>query len=641
MKRRIFLEYGKRGAWFGILRSFLKIPFRARHSSGALLLAVLILSFLFQTSLFAAELQNISWETAPASTRVILKWDGPVALSQHRLPATKLSPQRYYVDAKSSSPSARLPRSIRVEDGRLNKIRLGLHNANMRVVFDVEPDQKCQISLTSVTDGMIAEVTIASSSAPQSVSEPSLPASVGETAKQESPNEIPLAELAPQAALVWSQPQETTCQVTMWAELFGYSAKDMTDDDYDDDTLSRLQARVGGSLERELSSAYVLETRVQLEGDRLYYDAGEADEDTEVDLYEASLALSAPTWDLSVGKQRIRWGKSDQLSPLDSLNPEDLRQFMTLDLEERKEPSWLARVRKFGESFTLEAIISPWFEESELDYFDSDWALYRNLRQTILAHPDIPPSLKSYASALRVHERKPSNSLENMSGSVRLLWQTNQADFALSYRYGWETLPTIISFPVKNIDYNGDPETDPTALLTTAVLTDEAVEARYKRQKIVGLEWETVIDLIGFRGEVAYIDKIAFLSSDLTSKRRDVGHLVTGIDYTSETEWYFNLQGSWLRIFNYDRDLLYFEQDNVALLGEIRKPVWRGNLEFAIRYNYTLTDNSSYLQPSVVLKYFPNTTCEIGANFFSGQGETLFGSYDQADQVYVRLNVSL
>jgi hypothetical protein len=34
------------------------------------------------------------------------------------------------------------------------------------------------------------------------------------------------------------------------------------------------------------------------------------------------------------------------------------------------------------------------------------------------------------------------------------------------------------------------------------------------------------------------------------------------------------------------------------------------------------------------LKYFPNIECEIGANIFSGDGETLLGSYDRADQIY-------
>ncbi len=63
--------------------------------------------------------------------------------------------------------------------------------------------------------------------------------------------------------------------------------------------------------------------------------------------------------------------------------------------------------------------------------------------------------------------------------------------------------------------------------------------------------------------------------------RKPVTHLVSGIDYTSVTEWYFNVQGSWYHIHDYSSEILYFEENTVSLLGEISKPVWRGNLEFA------------------------------------------------------------
>ncbi len=616
-----------------------------------LLLFVPFFLVLFCSSLFAAQLENLSWESSSRSTRVTLTLDGAANMTKHILPATKLSPQRFYLDVESTLPSAGIPRFIRVEDGRLDKIRIGLHQTSMRIVFDIGPDQSCLMHLTNGAEGGLIVDVIISEQPRKSMLES--PSAVGVMSQETETvvkrdfahvDEPPVPEepsVAMETEPVFQRPEESEAMFSLWGELFGYTAQDLENDGYDDDALSHVQARVGGELEQDLSSGYVLQGRVGMEFDRLYYDADEADEDTEVRLYEGYLLLTAPSWDVSLGKQRVRWGKSDQLSPLDSLNPEDLRQFMTLDLEERKDPSWLARLRTYGETFTFEAVVSPWFEESDLDYFDSDWALYRNLRQTILSHPDIPAALKSYAEALRVHEREPSDSVENMSGAVRLLWQTERADFALSYRYGWETLPTIVSFPVKNIRYDGDPETDPTALLATAVFTDEMVEARYNRQKIAGFEWETVLDLIGLRGEIAYIDKISFLASDLTSTRHDVGHLVTGIDYTSEEEWYFNLQTSWMHIFDYDKQILYFEQDNVALLGEIRKPIWRGNLEFATRYNYTLTDGSSYVQPSMTLKYFPNTACELGINLFSGDGDTLLGSYDQADQVYMRLDISL
>jgi len=405
--------------------------------------------------------------------------------------------------------------------------------------------------------------------------------------------------------------------------------------------LYRLKGRLGADWHKELSLDHSLELTAAIDLDRFFYDDDLADEETDIRLHETYLQLNNSNWDVAFGNQRIRWGKSDQLSPIDSINPQDFRQFVTVDLEERALPSWLLRNRWHGETFGLETIIQPWFLESELEYFDSDWALYRNLRHSIIANPLAPGWLKDYAGNIRVDEDKPENTLESVSAAARFTWKTEQTDFAVSYHYGWETLPTVTEFPVKNIDFSGDPDTDLTKLMANAVFTNERVQAEYRRQQTVGFEWETDLDPLGFRGEIAYIDRVAFLSSDLTSERKPVTHLVSGIDYTSANEWYFNLQGSWYHIHDYAKEILYFEENTVSVLGQISKPVWRGNLELAAKYNYTITDQSSYLQPSVTLKYFRNIECEIGANIFTGDGETLLGSYDRADQFYGVIKYSL
>lgn len=428
--------------------------------------------------------------------------------------------------------------------------------------------------------------------------------------------------------------------VSTWGWIRLYSAYDTRQDHAEDDLLGRVRGRLGVDWSRTLDDQALLDLHAGVELDRFFYDSDLADEDTEVRLHETYLQYNRPAWDIAFGKQRVRWGKSDQLSPIDRLNPQDFRQFVTIDLEERALPSWLLRNRWHGESISLETIVQPWFQESELEYFDSDWALYRNLRQIITASPLISEALREYARNLHVDEDKPANTPENMSAAARFHWRTRQADFAVSYHYGWETLPTITNFPVKNVNYSGSLDADPAQLLADAVFTDEQAQAEYKRQQTVGFEWETVLDPFGLRGEIAHIDRVAFLSSDLTSERKPVTHLVSGLDYTSATEWYFNLQGSWHHIHDYSEKILYFDDHTVSILGEISKPVWRGNLEFALQYNYTITDQSSYLQPSVTLKYFRHLECEIGANLFSGDSDTLFGSYDSNDQIYAWLKAS-
>ncbi|MEA3544241.1 MAG: AMIN domain-containing protein, partial [Thermodesulfobacteriota bacterium] len=545
----------------------------------ALLLAAFI--WLFPTVTTAAQLLKIDSSSTPELSRIILTLDENTSFKAQQLPASQHAPKRCYIDLYNTRRSQALPPWIAVNDANIAKIRTGVHATTFRIVLDLKHGGNCTISSGTKTAQIFMDVEpppaakltqeeqqeiLSAKSNKKSLSEPA------ETNREYSINSEP--------STLDSAIQKNH-KLSAWGWVQGFSAVDLKDEPAEHDQFSRLRARAGASLDNDLNDDDSLQAQVAIDIDYLNYDNNFAADETEINLHETYLRLNTPDWDFSLGKQQVRWGKSDQLSPLDRINPEDLRQFLTQDMEERKIPSWLARLNWYGQRFSIETILSPWFEKSELDYFDSDWALYRHLRQTIIDHPLIPPELKDYVAALSVHEQQPSDSLENMSAALRLTWQMEQTDIGFSYRYGWETLPTIISFPVKIISTGADPQADPALLLRDSILTDEQIEARYKRQQIIGFEWESAFEHIGFRGEIAHIDKVAFLTRDLTSQRKTVGHLVTGIDYTSETEWYFNLQASWYKIFDYDAEILYFERDNLSLLGEIRKSAWRGNLEFS------------------------------------------------------------
>lgn len=617
----------------------------------SLITGFLFLAVFFVGQCHAAILQGIDFVSAEDSTEVIFRIDKKVRYKYDYLPASGTLPTRCYIDLYNTSSNQSVANWLQVDDQHISNIRTGSYPTKLRVVLDLQKDDVCSV-ISSATEPFQVKISVTSPAA-------LLTKKLGNVTPMESEEGAPLPEMQDVATKDQPQPRavpsdETTVtaepdtqlasftsagrdDISAWGWAQAYSAYDTNQQGSEDSELSRLQGRAGVDWNKDLSSESSFKLRGAIDLDRLYYDSDLADEETDFTLHETYMQYNSSNWEMSLGKQRVRWGKSDQLSPIDSINPQDFRQFITIDLEERARPSWMLRSRWHGESIGFETIIQPWFKKSKIEYFDSNWAIYRNLRESIIDNPSAPDELKDYVRDLRVETNKPSKSLDNMSAAARFTWQTKQTDFALSYHYGWETLPTITNFPVKNIDYSGKPDPDLTELLSDAVFTDQKVQAKYKRQQTAGFEWETVLDPIGFRGEIAYIDHVAFLSSDLTSVRKPVVHLISGIDYASTSEWYFNVQGSWYHINDYSSEILYFEENTVSLLGEISKPVWRGNLEFSLQYNYTITDQSSYLQPSVILKYFRNLECETGANIFSGDDDTLLGSYDQNDQVYVRV----
>ena len=605
--------------------------------------------FIIQTATvsYAADLHKIDTLFSDNASQVVLQLSETVRYKLHNLPGDGNLPNRCYVDLYSTKRTHTVPAWFGIENAGFTKIRTGVHATTLRVVLDLKDHNVCTISsiddpfrllltVSEQPDTKKTESNFAQTELTEKFKRPILPPS---EPVENQPTEADSS--GTETDFIFTDPTPTQKnQIEPWGWIQLFTAQDIDEKKAEDHHFSRIRSRLGADWETDLNPDYSLQLRGSLDIDHIFYQQSMADDDTEFNFAETYLRVNSSNWDVTLGKQRVRWGKSDQLSPIDTINPQDFRQFITVDLEERAIPSWLLRTRWYGESTSLETIIQPWFESSEIDFFDSDWAFYRNFRKAITSNSQSSEQLKDYTREIRVKEDKPNASPENMSAAVRFSWQTEQTDFAVSYHYGWETLPTINSFPIKNIDYSGDPSDNVLEGVNPADFTADRVHAEYKRQQTIGLEWETVIDPIGFRGEIAHKDHVAFISRDLTSKRNAVTHLVSGIDYTSESEWYFNLQGSWYYIHDFTNKILYYDESTVSAFGEIRKPILRGNLELATKYNYIITDGSSYLQPLVKIKYFQNTECELGAMIFSGDGDSLLGSYDEADQVYATLKYS-
>jgi Protein of unknown function (DUF1302) len=299
--------------------------------------------------------------------------------------------------------------------------------------------------------------------------------------------------------------------------------------------------------------------------------------------------------DIRVGRQIVRWGKTDQISPVDNLNPQDLREFITHDLEDRKIPNWMVRARLFSDFFTVEGIYLPFFESSRIDYFGTDWAIFRHMNR------------------IGVHEEEPDLKFKNGEGGVRVTKTISGWDLGFSYLYSWEDIPYFVTFPEDGSD----------------------IQVTYKRSNILGFEFETTWGTIGLRGEAAYFDSQSFLTNNLTSTRKIVYHYIMGVDHSGENDWYINIQFSHQIITNYDSTILYFKRNNPSLCGEISKEFQEGYFEAELKYNFALNENSFYLSPRIICSYASNLDITLGLNIFEGDPGTLMGLYDANDQIYI------
>lgn len=385
------------------------------------------------------------------------------------------------------------------------------------------------------------------------------------------------------------------------------------------------QAQAGRTLRLYLSG----------EADYLFMGQSHSQEDFDLDLFEAYLFYRQGPFELQTGKQIVRWGKTDQVSPVDNLNPQDLRELITWPTEERKLPVWMVRGRWFFDRLTLEGVFLPIFEPSDIDFFDSDWAIYRQVREEIRRAP-LPADLQSYLLSRGVNRNKPARTLRNSEWGGRITGALGGWDLGVSFLYTREDLPHSVSFPIKNLRLPGTFSGE--ALLTSldgAIFADEHIEVIYPRQKIYGFEFETTMGLFGLRGESAWFDQASFLREDLTSVGKQVLHSIAGLDYSGVSGWYTNVQLAHRYIHDYEDSILFFKRHNVSLLGEISRTALRGRLEAAFKYSIDLHDGGYYLEPSVTGKFINRLDVTLGLHIFGGDPDTFLGYYDDNDQVFL------
>ncbi len=381
-----------------------------------------------------------------------------------------------------------------------------------------------------------------------------------------------------------------------------------------------------------LENSHVL---VSGESDTLWFGPHRDWNDHAFRLYETYFHGTKGPWELRLGKQIIRWGKTDQLSPVDNLNPQDLRQFIVPTLEERKIPNWMARVRFLQDPLFLEAVAIPFFEPADIDFFATDWAIFRHTREVLKKAP-VPASLQEAVASVEIDENEPSHTLRNTQWGMRTGITLSGWDLAASYLYAWNPMPFIKSFPVKGIRSNGSFDPDEIMKATfQGTFVPGNVTVDYQRTHTFGLEWETVLGHFGFRGETALSSHAVFLRSNLTSVTQRVLFSVLGIDRTWPHDWYTNVQLGHQVLLDYDDSVLYFKRHNVSLNGEIRRDFLRGDLEARLRGLIMLTDGGSTWNPSLTYRRFAPLTITTGLNLFAGPSDTFLGTYSQNDQAYV------
>ncbi len=573
-------------------------------SAGIFIICFFILSSIGSSTAASPSnrIKDIRFETSHSRETAIIYLERASDFSQFVLH----SPERIVVDIKAVVPQVNIEQNT---DGTLiNRIRAGQNSKDTaRIVLDINENRAYEFHVN-----------------PQNLENKHV-IEISATNEKIQNNNIALLDTGlPNDIFAESAQEKETSDFSISGEIKMRGTMQVRDDpEIENNTSLRNRILIETNYKNRITLSAL--------SDYLYFGSENRTDEYDFTLHEAKWVYTGQKTGFFLGKQIRRWGKTDQISPVDTLNPQDMREFIIPDYEERKIPVWMGGINLLFDHFTLEGVVIPFFEESKFDYFQTNWAIFRHLKKEI-HRASVSPELKSYFNNMGVHEQKPANESE---WGLRLSGTIKEIDYGFTFHRTIEDNPYFKSFPVKNIHINGNLSSSD---LTSAVFTEEDIEVEYKRANIAGFAFETVLGSFGLRGEAAWQDKESFITSSFTSVRKPSLFYIIGADHTTEKDIYFNIQFAHKYISDYDPDTLYLDRNTYALLGEVSRDIVSDWLEGSMDYYFTLNNDSWYISPHLTCTYITNLKAILGTFIFSGEDTTWIGRYKNNDLIYMDIS---
>jgi hypothetical protein len=322
------------------------------------------------------------------------------------------------------------------------------------------------------------------------------------------------------------------------------------------------------------------------------------------DVQEAYIDYYSDFLDVRFGKQVIAWGKADEINPTDILNPQDLSN-ITEDKSTRKIGLLALKTEwKFNE-FILEGIWKPEFDNMKLPALDSRWAFFTIPGLDSLPEPECP-----------------SHKLRDTEWALRLSRTVQLFDFSVIYFDGWDNIATSV-------------------MIYDPVLQQLQLDKlKFYRTRMVGADFAGSVSSVGVWGEGAY-----FIPEDSDSDplvKNPYLQYILGVDYTFGYEIKVNVQ--------YFQEINETTEDEtiVSKLGfgiplqqavscRVEKSFGYGdtrNVEiFTI---YDIKDRGILFQPKFTMSPEDAFEIEFGYILYNGTDESVFGRFEENDQVYLK-----
>ncbi|MCZ6887268.1 MAG: hypothetical protein O7H39_02145 [Gammaproteobacteria bacterium] len=332
----------------------------------------------------------------------------------------------------------------------------------------------------------------------------------------------------------------------------------------------------------------------------------------DVELREAYVDTEIGSAFLRIGKQQVVWGQADGLKLLDVLNPQSFREFILDDFEDSRIPLWTVNVEvPVGEAF-LQLL---WIPDKTYDDIPEPGAAFAFTSPLIV--PELPPGVPV---AVSLPER-PDDFFADSDVGMKLGAFAGGWDLSLNYVYHYFDRPVVRR-----------------EISTVGV----AVRQDYERTHTLGGTFSNVFADITLRGEAAFSSDRFFLTDDLTDvdgviRSAELSY-VLGVDYQGWRDWFVSGQIFQSIVADPEPGLVRDRVDTTATFL-VRRDFMNEALQAEVLVIRSLNGGDGLLQASVEYEWRTNVRLKVGAEFFYGNPQGLFGQFNDNDRVSIGIEV--
>lgn len=353
------------------------------------------------------------------------------------------------------------------------------------------------------------------------------------------------------------------------------------------------------------------------------------------------------SYNLAIGQKRVTWGKLDDLVVIDRVVPQDFSHFVLYDKEERKNPVLMLQHQWFlDDDFQAETVFMPFFEPSELDFFGTNWAVFGHLKQVVAESASYTNAQKASVAGIAIQEDEEvtARSLKNSQVAFRVRGRKEEIDYSVYYMNLYHSIPvlketTSLGNTAKRFLYEPTSANLDALAASGASGSDLLLTETYPRINTIGVDWETVVGEFGVRGEVALFFGMPFLAQDFAYTEREQASFGFGIDHTTDSQWYIDVQYLQDYIFHYS-GLYGVDEAPSQFAGTISKELMRGKVSTDLDWVWNVSYGDWMLNPEITYSWEDvGLTASLGGFIFQdGQSSSLFGRYDKNDVIYIKIN---